>query len=70
MVIVVFFISCKFLQLMIDPQDFQDAEADILSNSASAIIERIKENSEQYAMALQSLCRRKKSLTVEVCSFH
>jgi hypothetical protein len=61
---------CEFLQLMIDPQDFQDAEPDILSNSASAIIERIKENSEQYAMALQSLCRRKKSLTVEVCCFH
>ncbi|KAK3166236.1 hypothetical protein QOZ80_1AG0043190 [Eleusine coracana subsp. coracana] len=51
--------------LMIDPQDFQDAEPDILSNSASAIIERIIENSEQCAMALQSLCRRKKSLTVE-----
>ncbi|KAL6840037.1 hypothetical protein ACP4OV_029847 [Aristida adscensionis] len=52
-------------QLMIDPQDFQDAEPDILANSASAIIERIKDNSDQCAMALRSLCRRKKSLTVE-----
>ncbi|KAL6614002.1 hypothetical protein ACP70R_036272 [Stipagrostis hirtigluma subsp. patula] len=52
-------------QSMIDPQDFQDAEPDILANSASAIIERIKENSDQCAIALRSLCRRKKSLNVE-----
>ncbi|XP_062228629.1 uncharacterized protein At3g49140-like isoform X2 [Phragmites australis] len=55
-------------QLTIDPQDFQDAEPDILANSASAIIERIKENSDQCAMALKSLCRRKKNLTVEEAS--
>ncbi|CAO2182032.1 unnamed protein product [Urochloa humidicola] len=55
-------------QLMIDPQDFQDSEPDILANSASAIIERIKENSDQCAMALRSLCCRKKSLTVEEAS--
>ncbi|CAL4946116.1 unnamed protein product [Urochloa decumbens] len=55
-------------QLMIDPQDFQDSEPDILANSASAIIERIKENSDQCAVALRSLCRRKKSLTVEEAS--
>ncbi|TVU36163.1 hypothetical protein EJB05_18082 [Eragrostis curvula] len=55
-------------QLMIDPQDFQDVEPDILSNSASAIIERIKENNDQCAVALRSLCRRKKSLTVEEAS--
>ncbi|XP_062207784.1 uncharacterized protein At3g49140-like isoform X2 [Phragmites australis] len=55
-------------QLMIDPQDFQDAEPDILANSASTIIQRIKENSDQCAMALKSLCRRKKSLTVEEAS--
>jgi len=54
-------------QLMIDPQEFQDSEPDILANSASAIIERIEENSDQCAVALRSLCRRKKSLTVEVC---
>lgn len=52
-------------QLMIDPQEFQDSEPDILANSASAIIERIEENSDQCAVALRSLCRRKKSLTVE-----
>jgi len=55
-------------QFMIDPQDFQDSEPDILANSASAIIERIKENSDQCAMALRSLCRRKKGLTVEEAS--
>uniref|UniRef100_A0A0A8YUQ0 Uncharacterized protein n=1 Tax=Arundo donax TaxID=35708 RepID=A0A0A8YUQ0_ARUDO len=55
-------------QLMIDPQDFQDAEPDILANSASGIIERLKENSDQCATALRSLCRRKKSLTVEEAS--
>ncbi|CAL4959958.1 unnamed protein product [Urochloa decumbens] len=55
-------------QLMIDPQDFQDSEPDILANSASAIIGRIKENSDQCAVALRSLCRRKKSLTVEEAS--
>ncbi|WVZ67816.1 hypothetical protein U9M48_016845 [Paspalum notatum var. saurae] len=55
-------------QLMIDPQDFQDSEPDILANSASAIIERINENSDQCAMALRSLCRRKKGLTVEEAS--
>ncbi|KAG2593583.1 uncharacterized protein At3g49140-like isoform X2 [Panicum virgatum] len=52
-------------QLMIDPRDFQDSEPDILANSASAIIERIKESSDQCAVALRSLCLRKKSLTVE-----
>ena len=52
---------------MIDPQEFQDSEPDILANSASAIIERIEENSDQCAVALRSLCLRKKSLTVEVC---
>jgi hypothetical protein len=51
---------------MIDPQDFQDSEPDILANSASAIIQRIKETSDQCAVALRSLCRRKKSLAVEV----
>ncbi|KAF8664884.1 hypothetical protein HU200_054197 [Digitaria exilis] len=55
-------------QLMIDPQDFQDSEPDILATSASAIIERIKENSDQCAVALRSLCRRKKSITVEEAS--
>ncbi|ONM35555.1 Pentatricopeptide repeat (PPR) superfamily protein [Zea mays] len=54
-------------QFKIDPQDFQDSEPDILANSASSIIERIKENSDQCAAALRSLCRRKKGLTVEVC---
>jgi len=62
-----FHIFCGSLQFMIDPQDFQDSEPDILANSASAVIERIKENSDQCAMALRSLCRRKKGLTVEVC---
>lgn len=52
---------------MIDPQDFQDAEPDLLSNHASDIIKRIKENSDQCTMALRSLCSRKKGLTVEVC---
>lgn len=51
---------------MIDPQDFQDSEPDILANSASAIIQRITETSDQCAVALRSLCRRKKSLAVEV----
>lgn len=55
------------MQFMIDPQEFQDSEPDILANSASAIIERVKENSDQCAIALRSLCRRKKGLTVEVC---
>ncbi|BAD82359.1 unknown protein [Oryza sativa Japonica Group] len=55
-------------QLMIDPQDFQDAEPDILANSASEIINRIKENDDQCAMALRSLCHRKKGLTVEEAS--
>lgn len=55
-------------QLMIDPQDFQDAEPDLLANSASEIIERIKENSDQCTMALRSLCRRKRGLTVEEAS--
>lgn len=62
-----FLIFHGLLQLMIDPQDFQDSEPDILATSASAIIERIKENSDQCAVALRSLCRRKKSITVEVC---
>ena len=52
---------------MIDPQDFQDAEPDLLSNHASDIIKRVKENSDQCTMALRSLCSRKKGLTVEVC---
>uniref|UniRef100_A0A0D9YIP6 DUF2470 domain-containing protein n=1 Tax=Oryza glumipatula TaxID=40148 RepID=A0A0D9YIP6_9ORYZ len=55
-------------QLMIDPQDFQDAEPDILANSASEIINRIKENDDKCAMALRSLCHRKKGLTVEEAS--
>uniref|UniRef100_A0A0D9V924 DUF2470 domain-containing protein n=1 Tax=Leersia perrieri TaxID=77586 RepID=A0A0D9V924_9ORYZ len=55
-------------QLMIDPQDFQDAEPDILANSALEIINRIKENDDQCAMALKSLCHRKKGLTVEEAS--
>lgn len=55
-------------QFKIDPQDFQDSEPDILANSASSIIERIKENSDQCAAALRSLCRRKKGLTVEEAS--
>jgi len=53
---------------MIDPQDFQDAEPDLLSNHASDIIKRIKENSDQCTMALRSLCSRKKGLTVEEAS--
>jgi hypothetical protein len=32
---------------MIDPQDFRDLEPNILASSASATIERIKENSDQ-----------------------
>ncbi|XP_044977894.1 uncharacterized protein At3g49140 [Hordeum vulgare subsp. vulgare] len=52
-------------QFMIDPQDFQDAEPDLLSNHASDIIKRMEENSDQCTMALRSLCSRKKGLTVE-----
>ncbi|VAH66864.1 unnamed protein product [Triticum turgidum subsp. durum] len=55
-------------QFMIDPQDFQDAEPDLLSNHASDIIKRVKENSDQCTMALRSLCSRKKGLTVEDAS--
>uniref|UniRef100_A0ACD5XAE5 Uncharacterized protein n=3 Tax=Avena sativa TaxID=4498 RepID=A0ACD5XAE5_AVESA len=55
-------------QLIIDPQDFQDAEPDVLSNYASDIIKRIEENSDQCTMALRSLCNRKKGLTVEGAS--
>ncbi|XP_047058453.1 uncharacterized protein At3g49140-like isoform X2 [Lolium rigidum] len=55
-------------QLIIDPQDFQDAEPDVLSNYASDIIKRIEENSDQCTMALRSLCSRKKGLTVEEAS--
>ncbi|KAL5228167.1 hypothetical protein ABZP36_016432 [Zizania latifolia] len=55
-------------QLMIDPQDFQDAEPDILATSASEIINLIKENDDQCTMALRSLCQRKKGLTVEEAS--
>lgn len=55
-------------QLIIDPQDFQDAEPDLLSNYASDILKRIKEDSDQCTMALRSLCSRKKGLTVETAS--
>ncbi|KAM0926050.1 hypothetical protein ACQ4PT_003887 [Festuca glaucescens] len=55
-------------QLIIDPQDFQDAEPDVLSNYAADIIKRIEENSDQCTMALRSLCSRKKGLTVEEAS--
>ncbi|CAM0884146.1 unnamed protein product [Alopecurus aequalis] len=55
-------------QLIIDPQDFQDTEPDVLSNHASDIMKRIKENSDQCTMALRSLCSRKKGLTVEGAS--
>ncbi|KAL5219982.1 hypothetical protein ABZP36_024695 [Zizania latifolia] len=55
-------------QLMIDPQDFQDAEPDILANSASEIIDRVEQNDDQCTTALRSLCHRKKGLTVEEAS--
>lgn len=55
-------------QLMIDPQDFQDAEPDLLTNYAPDIIKRIKENNDQCTMALRSLCSRKKGLAVEGAS--
>lgn len=51
---------------MIDLQEFQDAEPDVLANSASAIIERFNEYGTECNTALKALCRRRKGLAVEV----
>ncbi|KAG6513181.1 hypothetical protein ZIOFF_023494 [Zingiber officinale] len=55
-------------QSTINLQDFQDAEPDLLANSASAIMERISEYGAQSSVALKALCRRRKGLNVEVAN--
>ncbi|XP_072972000.1 uncharacterized protein At3g49140 isoform X1 [Typha angustifolia] len=50
---------------IVNLQDFQDAEPDILAQSASSIIERINEYGTQCTTALKALCRRRKGLNVE-----
>ncbi|OAY73893.1 Uncharacterized protein ACMD2_01238 [Ananas comosus] len=57
--------TMELLSSMIDLQEFQDAEPDVLANSASAIIERFNEYGTQCNTALKALCRRRKGLTVE-----
>lgn len=59
-------IALRFLQSIINLHDFQDAEPDLLANSASAIMERISEYGAQSSVALKALCRRRKGLNVEV----
>ncbi|KAG6509432.1 hypothetical protein ZIOFF_027422 [Zingiber officinale] len=60
--------AVQFLQSTINLQDFQDAEPDLLANSASAIMERISEYGAQSSVALKALCRRRKGLNVEVAN--
>ncbi|XP_074583598.1 uncharacterized protein At3g49140-like isoform X2 [Curcuma longa] len=55
-------------QSIINLHDFQDAEPDLLANSASAIMERISEYGAQSNVALKALCRRRKGLNVEVAN--
>ncbi|ONK72420.1 uncharacterized protein A4U43_C04F19250 [Asparagus officinalis] len=52
------------VQSTISSQDFQDAEPDLLAQSASAIIKRFNEGM-QCSTALKALCRRRKGLVIE-----
>ncbi|KAK9287796.1 hypothetical protein L1049_016236 [Liquidambar formosana] len=52
------------VQSAIRLQDFQDAEADVLVHSASAILERFSEKGTSCSIALKALCK-KKGLHVE-----
>lgn len=52
-------------QTMIDLQDFLDAEPDVLTHSAPAIIDSFSEYGVQGSIALKALCRKKKGLIVE-----
>lgn len=53
-------------QTSIEVQEFCDGEPDILAHCSAAIIDRMNSAGNKTEEALKALCRREKSLEVEV----